>query len=277
MRKNVYIVATLVVAAVSMVGLTQTRPVGAEKKDTNQHIEVEICHSRQPQPSNGQGGGAQGNPYGPGKITTDDDSILKESGHSSHDGPVFNNTGQDYWGDIIPPFTATDGTQYQGLNWTTEGQAIYNNNCQPIVVVPAPDLEWDIVCDLQAKEAVITFENSGDADGTVVLNGASIVVMPNTPEVRRLATGENGVQVTITINGQVAYDKVVTCVPGRGGAPVETTPSAPVQQSTTSTPTKILPYTSGGSAGIIAISSAVLAALGVVASSIRRLVIAKYL
>lgn len=57
-----------------------------------------------------------------------------------HTGAVFNpNTSYptphngDQWGDIIPPFDV-DGNSYDGppqtsLNWTTDGQAIWNNNC----------------------------------------------------------------------------------------------------------------------------------------------------
>jgi hypothetical protein len=35
------------------------------------------------------------------------------------------------WGDIIPPFNGN-----QGLNWTAEGQAIFNNGCVPPGFVP---------------------------------------------------------------------------------------------------------------------------------------------
>jgi hypothetical protein len=52
--------------------------------------------------------------------------------HSQHTGPVA--TSQDVaqslkdnkqnWGDIIPPHD-----NYGGLNWTAEGQAVYNNGC----------------------------------------------------------------------------------------------------------------------------------------------------
>lgn len=48
------------------------------------------------------------------------------SGHISHTGPIFPAVGPDNkWGDIYPP------NQYDedGQNWTTEGQAIFNNDC----------------------------------------------------------------------------------------------------------------------------------------------------
>jgi len=52
---------------------------------------------------------------------------------AEHTGPVatsqtvaqsLKDSGQK-WGDIIPPVTGVE----PGLNWTTEGQAIYNNGC----------------------------------------------------------------------------------------------------------------------------------------------------
>lgn len=74
-------------------------------------------------------------PYGPKKIEVDQSAV--DGGgtedHSSHTGSVatseaFAQTLKDAhenWGDIIPPF---DG--FAGYNWTTEGQAIWNNDCQ---------------------------------------------------------------------------------------------------------------------------------------------------
>ena len=52
--------------------------------------------------------------------------------HSEHMGPVATSEtvaqalkdNKDDWGDIIPPHD-----NYAGLNWTAEGQAIYNNDC----------------------------------------------------------------------------------------------------------------------------------------------------
>ncbi len=51
---------------------------------------------------------------------------------AEHTGPVFNSTMQqgDNWGDIIPPIPGI----HDGLNWSAEGQAIYNNDCAPAVV-----------------------------------------------------------------------------------------------------------------------------------------------
>ncbi len=61
--------------------------------------------------------------------------------HSEHTGPVATSQTvaqalkdlDEKWGDIIPPHDA-----YAGLNWTTEGQAIYNNGCNYTSVTPTP-------------------------------------------------------------------------------------------------------------------------------------------
>jgi|GEM_PF-994088 len=54
-----------------------------------------------------------------------------------HTGPVFQVgfTHDDTWGDIIPPLPGVT----TGLNWTAEGQAIWNNGCNlPTQATPAP-------------------------------------------------------------------------------------------------------------------------------------------
>ncbi|MEZ4210428.1 MAG: SdrD B-like domain-containing protein [Patescibacteria group bacterium] len=49
-------------------------------------------------------------------------------GHDGHEGPIWFDGIQEDWGDIIPPFDY-DGGSYPGKNWTEEGQAIYNLEC----------------------------------------------------------------------------------------------------------------------------------------------------
>lgn len=126
MKKAIFISSIIaVVFAAGFAGATSVRATS----NSNNRNPIEICHSRQPQPSKGQGSGPQNNPYGPKTITVDGNAI-SQKGHDTHDGPVFNGTDQDSWGDIIPPFKYGNDKQYPGMNWTTEGQAIYNNNCQ---------------------------------------------------------------------------------------------------------------------------------------------------
>jgi len=53
------------------------------------------------------------------------------NGHfEQHKGPIWEPGLKDQgieWGDIIPPFPGHP----EGLNWTTEGQAIFDNDCVP--------------------------------------------------------------------------------------------------------------------------------------------------
>jgi uncharacterized repeat protein (TIGR01451 family) len=100
---------------------------------------IRICH----------GTGSIGNPY---IINTPDanstggqQSLFGPNGHAGHTGtppgmlytPGVSQNGDD-WGDIIPPFDYLDSNgvtqHYNGLNWSAQGQAIWNNNCAP----PAP-------------------------------------------------------------------------------------------------------------------------------------------
>lgn len=72
---------------------------------------VTICHASS----------SNSNPYIVQNPSADGDV----SGHDGHNGGVY---PADPWGDIIPPFDFDDDS-YPGKNWTTEGQAIYNNEC----------------------------------------------------------------------------------------------------------------------------------------------------
>lgn len=85
---------------------------------------VIICHAT----------GANTNPY----VVHTPAKSGDVSGHADHVGPVWFDGIQVVWGDIIPPFDYPGGS-YPGLNWTTEGQAFYNNDCNiPAVATPTP-------------------------------------------------------------------------------------------------------------------------------------------
>jgi len=76
---------------------------------------VTVCHSTS----------AQANPY---NVMTPSKSADVQ-GHDDHNGGVY---PSDPWGDIIPPFyyfCESGICTYPGKNWTTEGQAIWNNDC----------------------------------------------------------------------------------------------------------------------------------------------------
>lgn len=83
---------------------------------TDTSTTVEICHASD----------SQSNPY----ITNHPNKTADVGGHDGHNGVVWYLGIADHsWGDIIPPFSYSGGT-YPGQNWTTEGQAIYNNDCK---------------------------------------------------------------------------------------------------------------------------------------------------
>lgn len=75
---------------------------------------VTVCHASD----------SQANPY----VTNKPNKSADVSGHDGHNGPIWYSGITTSWGDIIPPFYYIGG-HYDGKNWTTEGQAIWNNGC----------------------------------------------------------------------------------------------------------------------------------------------------
>ena len=90
---------------------------------------VEICHRTS----------AQSNPYIRNRPAIANNGDL-QGGHLNHLGPVYPAAN---WGDIIPPYTYRKPNGqlalFPGYNWTTEGQAIYENDCNPPSLPPTPD------------------------------------------------------------------------------------------------------------------------------------------
>lgn len=111
----------LAAVSIGMAALAPTASANPSKGgDGDTVTKVYICHAD----SNAK------KPYGPKKTDVSVNSIIGDNGHASHTGPVF--PGQN-WGDIIPPFKYKDGKQvksYPGLNWTDEGEAIWDNDCR---------------------------------------------------------------------------------------------------------------------------------------------------
>lgn len=80
---------------------------------------IDICHATN----------SNTNPYN----LIDADETADVGGHAGHhagapDNVTWFNGINTKWGDIIPPFTNGD-INFPGKNWTTEGQAIWNNDC----------------------------------------------------------------------------------------------------------------------------------------------------
>lgn len=76
---------------------------------------IDICHSTS----------SHSNPY----ISSSPNKSGDLNGHASDTGPIWYPGIAVRWGDIIPPFAYVGGT-FPGLNWSTEGQSIYRNNCK---------------------------------------------------------------------------------------------------------------------------------------------------
>lgn len=132
--------ATLTIAALLMSALPMQLPVaGAAAPD-----KVTVCHST----------GSDSNPY----ISNQPAKSADVGGHDGHDGPVWYEGITGDWGDIIPPFEYLEGTttvQYSGKNWTSEGQAIWENGCS----IPSPKTVW-----LEISKAVYPGEFTGTLD-----------------------------------------------------------------------------------------------------------------
>ena len=77
--------------------------------------QVDICHATS----------AHNNPY----VQQHPNKSADVNGHDGHDGPVWFPGIDTNWGDIIPPFEYLGGS-YPGKNWDTEGQAIWENDCE---------------------------------------------------------------------------------------------------------------------------------------------------
>lgn len=108
---------------------------------------------------------------------------------------------------------------------------------------PNPEIDFDLVCDAKQKAAVITFSNSGNADGTVTLNDEDITVLAGVPVTRTIPTGTNGVGITIEIDGKVVFKQLVNCQPGKGGGGMGSMNGNGTSPSVTDT--KQLPNTAG--------------------------------
>ena len=90
---------------------------GATKPDPEH--KVTLCHRT----------ASRTNPYV--TISPDVASVLHAQGHDGHNGPIYSDAlpKNTKWGDIIPPFDYGPGEQYAGKNWTSEGQALFSNDC----------------------------------------------------------------------------------------------------------------------------------------------------
>lgn len=111
---------------------------------------VEICHRT----------ASYSNPY----VINSPDASGDVNGHATeHVGPIFYPEIPKHteWGDIIPPFyygDPEDPSYFPGLNWTAQGQAIYENDCD-VAPVPDPTIDyWVESCVNEEGEGYFEFE-----------------------------------------------------------------------------------------------------------------------
>ncbi|MEO5949333.1 MAG: S-Ena type endospore appendage, partial [Candidatus Saccharimonas sp.] len=116
---------------------------------------VTICHST----------GSTYNPYV--RISVDQnaaDGIAGNNGnqadhYTEHQGPIYYDGIKGEWGDIIPPIEGA----HAGLNWTTQGQFIFNHDCE--VPAKAEVKVWVQPCErvkTPTESVVVTVKNSAD-------------------------------------------------------------------------------------------------------------------
>lgn len=152
--------------------------------------------------------------------------------HSTHTGPIWNSmlkSSGTQWGDIIPPFTDTNGRSFAGLNWDAAGQLIYANDC----VIPTASVSVAPPACVAADttgSALITVTNITENSTVTVYDQAHVSVFSSSLSPAATATvtasslipGTYTVQV-VNLSGAVAATTSFTleqCVP-----PTPATPS----------------------------------------------------
>lgn len=143
--------ALALITAMVLFGLIAV-PAFASGSQGGGHDPVTICHRTN----------SETNPYV--VITVDDDAVDGKGGadhFGRHTGPVFEPGLKDQgikWGDIIPPKTDNGkDLPHDGLNWTEEGRAIYDNGCKPVDDTPTTTIppRSDAYCPVSGENVVI--------------------------------------------------------------------------------------------------------------------------
>ena len=124
MRGSPFRIAGWLVVA-GLIGAAIVAPSAALATRPDPGHKVTICHATN----------SNTNPYIVESVDIASSGYVK-GGHADHTGPIWDATLKARhisWGDIIPTYTY--GTfSYVGLNWTAQGQAIWNAGC----MIPKP-------------------------------------------------------------------------------------------------------------------------------------------
>lgn len=285
MRKNIILALALVVVLTGAVLMPS--PAKAAKPGDEGH-KITICHRTN----------SATNPYVSIKVDENAaDGVSGNSGNQAdhygeHQGPLASSVEvakelkkqKIEWGDIIPPI---DGV-HDGLNWTAEGQAIYNNGCKIPDENPGEPFE-EVKTQLECTDTrlVLTLINNGNSDRQVVVEGmtfsaaageSTIVLLPL--DTKDFSITIKGVDVegytedqVVNLTGTCKTPETpenpctVNCEPGKGGGETPKTPEAKAQPTV-----KSLPYTGASTAGIATLITLV---SGLATAGISRLVRAR--
>ncbi len=250
------VVAAFVAVICGTVGMSNVEA----KKDTQEPEKITICHRTN----------AANNPYVQETVSVNALNGGGHDDHTLHTGPLASSfavatalkAAHTDWGDIIPPFTQ-DGIPQPGLNWTAEGQAMYASECA-YTTPPSAVIDFDLVCNVEDRKAVISFTNTGNADGSATING-TVTAVPMGGTTVDVPTAVAGTQITIVINNQTVFDQLVTCEPGRGGAggttPTPETPVTPVEVAS-------LPFTAGDNTQALTLVASAVAAITAIVGTV---------
>lgn len=218
--------------------------------------EVTICH----------GTNSDTNPYQP--ETPSAVGVGTNSGngdHGTHTGPIWNSTlkaNQIAWGDIIPPFTDTNGRSFPGLNWTAAGQLIYAAGCNipvaSVSVAPVACVEQGgsttvslTVTNLVETSQVIVL----NASSTQVFTSASLPAAPTTAvSVPSLGAGTYSVKVLNGSSEVVASTSftIETCAPKPANPGlVAHTPKCSLKNATTGSVSASITNTADGTGAAV--------------------------
>jgi hypothetical protein len=188
---------------------------GALSKDNQQCAppKVTICHRTD----------SVTNPYV--QETVDQNAVDGVGGNDhfgQHTGPLASSTSvaqalkdaHTKWGDIIPP---VDGVE-DGLNWTTEGQAIYNNSCT-VPTLKDASASYTITpatCTVGETLVLGTPVNASWNSATTALNGttgpASVSLTANADANHQFADGTTVYNKDVTLAGHLSSDDP-SCAP----------------------------------------------------------------
>ena len=279
MYKRLLIVAALVT---TVCGIAGTASVSAKHTENTDPNKITICHRTN----------ATNNPYVVETISKNAANGNRHDDHTSHTGNVASSfavatamkANHEKWGDIIPAYD-----DFLGQNWGADGQLVYNNHCHyPVTEEETAMIDYAVVCDVANSRAVITFTNTGTADGSATVNSTAVIVAAQDDAITYVSTPSGKTKVTIVIDNVTVYDEELDCrAGGQGGVkdpdvdtPVvtPTTPNGQAGQGAANEPAiASLPYTAGESKQPFALILSAIVAAAIIAGTVIKKAYLKYM